>query len=88
MIPNPTNTVIVEAVAETVLVAVVNPLGDPDDGLGLRVLGLVLHVGAAVSWLADDELLQLVVKFSQVTVSGPGTSISDRDNLIDNRTET
>ena len=78
MIPNPTNTVIVEAVAETVLVAVVNPLGDPDDGLGLGVLGLVLHVGAAVARLAQDQLLQLVVELAQVAVSWAYPAISDK----------
>ena len=77
MLPNPTNTVIVEAVAEAVLVAVVNPLGDPDDGLRLGVLGLILHVGAAVARLAQDQLLQLVVELAQVAVSWAYPAISD-----------
>ena len=62
--PPPTNAVVVEAVAKAVLVAVVHPLGDPDDGLGLGILGLILHVGAAVARLAQHQLLQLVVELA------------------------
>ena len=76
--PPPTNAVIVEAVAEAVLVAVVDPLGDPDDGLGLGVLSLVLQVGTALARLTDHQLLQLVVELPQVAVGWPCAAISEK----------
>ena len=50
------DAVVVEAVAEAVLVAVVDPLADPGDGLGLGILALVLHGRHLAARLRGDQL--------------------------------
>ena len=76
MIPNPTNTVIVEAVAETVLVAVVDPLAHPRHRLGLGILTLILSKSTSLlPRLACHQLAKLFVKFGEVAVSGSSCAI-------------
>ena len=50
----------------TIFVAVVHPLADPDQGLRLGILGLVLHVRRPLPGLAGHQLLQLGVEVQQV----------------------
>ena len=75
-----TNTVIVEAVPKAILVTVVNPFADPDHGLRLGVLGLVLHGRVPAAWLGGDQLSQLLVQLTQVAVRWscliPGTVLA------------
>ena len=70
-----TNTVVVEAVSEAVLVAVVHPLADPDQGLGPRILGLVLEVRRLLPGLAGDQRLELGVEVGEVAVLGPSLGL-------------
>ena len=65
------NTVIIETVTEAVLVAVVHPLADPDQGLGPRTLGLVLEVRRLLPGLAGDQGLELGVEVGEVAVLRP-----------------
>ena len=76
------DTVVVEAVAEAVLVAVVDPLGHPDDGLGLRVLRLVFHVAIPLARLAGDQLLELRVELGEVTVGRTGAAVPEIISLV------
>ena len=69
------DTVVVEAVAEAVLVAVVHPLADPDQGLGPRVLRLVLEVRRLLPGLAGDQGLELGVEVGEVAVLRPSLGL-------------
>ena len=77
-----TDTVVIEAVPEPVLVAVVHPLGHPDDGLGLRVLRLVLHVAIPLARLAGDQLLELRVELGEVTVGRTSAAVPEIISLV------
>ena len=78
LVINITDTFVVEAVSEPVLIAVVNPLRHPDDGLGLGVLRLVLHLRELLPRLAGDELLELSVELCQVAVCRSAAAVPER----------
>ena len=70
------NTVVVEGVAKTVLVAVVDPLAHPGHGLRLGILTLILSESTSLlPRLACYQLAKLFVKFGEVAVTGSSCTI-------------
>ena len=70
VIEDHSDTVIIEAVTEPVLVAVVDPFADPDQRLRPRVLSLVLEVRRLLARFAGDQILELVVEVGEIAVHG------------------